>query len=49
MLGIALTAIYAFGVIMRRHEPCLSRLGRDSILAILIFALGIAGLFVIPH
>jgi cation:H+ antiporter len=48
VLGIALTAIYAFGVIMR-HESCLARLGRDSILAILIFAIGIAGLFVIPH
>jgi cation:H+ antiporter len=48
VLGIALTAIYAFGVIMR-YQPCLARLGRDSILAIVIFAIGIAGLFVIPH
>ena len=37
VLGIALTAIYAFGVIMR-HEPCVARLGRDSILAIVVFA-----------
>jgi len=48
VLGIALTAVYAFGVIMR-HERCLARLGRDSILALVIFAFGIAGLFVIPH
>jgi cation:H+ antiporter len=47
-LGIALTAIYAFGVILRR-EPCVARLGRDSMLAVLVFGLGIAGLFVIPH
>jgi len=48
VLGIALTAVYAFGVIMR-HEPCVLRLGRDSLLAIVIFTLGIAGLFVIPR
>jgi cation:H+ antiporter len=47
-LGIALTSIYAFGVIMR-HEKCVLRLGRDSILALIVFGLGIAGLFVIPH
>jgi cation:H+ antiporter len=47
-LGIALTAIYAFGVILRR-EKCAARLGRDSMLAVAVFALGIAGLFVIPH
>ena len=47
-LGIALTVIYAFGVIMR-HENCVLRLGRDSILALVVFGLGIAGLFVIPH
>jgi hypothetical protein len=32
-----------------RHEACVARLGRDSLLAVVIFALGIAGLFVIPH
>ena len=48
VLGIELTVVYAFGVIVR-HRSCLLRLGRDSILAVLIFALGIAGLFVIPH
>jgi cation:H+ antiporter len=47
-LGIALTAIYAFGVILRR-EGCAIRLGRDSMLALLVFAIGIAGLFVIPR
>jgi len=47
-LGIALTVIYAFGVIMR-DENCVLRLGRDSILALVVFGLGIAGLFVIPH
>lgn len=47
-LGIAVTAIYAFGVILRR-ETCALRLGRDSMIAVVIFGLGIAGLFVIPH
>ena len=47
-LGIALTAIYAFGVILRR-EACVARLGRDSVLALVVFGLGIAGLFVVPH
>jgi len=48
VLGIALTVIYAFGVIMR-HERCVAWLGRDSILAVVVFGLGVAGLFVIPH
>jgi len=47
-LGVALTVVYAWGVIMR-HEGCLIRLGRDSLIAIAVFGLGIAGLFVIPH
>ncbi len=47
-LGIGLTVVYAFGVIMR-HEGCVARLGRDSLIAIAVFGLGIAGLFVIPH
>jgi cation:H+ antiporter len=47
-LGVALTAVYAFGVIMR-HENCVVRLGRDSLIAVVVFGLGIAGLFVIPH
>lgn len=48
VLGIALTAIYAFGVIVRR-ERCRLRLGRDSILALVVFLIGVGGLFVIPH
>jgi cation:H+ antiporter len=47
-LGVALTAIYAMGVIIRPLR-CHARLGPDSILAIVVFAVGIAGLFVIPH
>ncbi len=46
VLGIALTVIYAFGVIIRREE-CVARLGRDSIVALIIFGLGIAGLVVV--
>lgn len=46
VLGIALTAIYAWGVIMR-HERCVARLGRDSMIAVAIFGLGIAGLVVV--
>ena len=45
-LGVALTAIYGFGVISR-PEHCRWRLGPDSIFALLLFALGIAGLFFI--
>ena len=47
-LGIFLTAIFAFGVIVRpqrRHW----RLGLDSLFAVVVFALGIAGLYVLPH
>lgn len=43
VLGIALTVVYAWGVIMR-HEGCVLRLGRDSLLALAVFGLGIAGL-----
>jgi cation:H+ antiporter len=46
VVGIALTVIYAYGVILR-HERAYARLGRDSILAVLIFGLGIAGLVVV--
>jgi cation:H+ antiporter len=47
-LGVALTAVYGFGVIarpMRTH----ARLGPDSLLALALFGVGIAGLFVVPH
>src|SRR5581483_2816575 len=46
-LGVALTAIYATGVIGRPYR-CFARLGPDSIVAIVVFALGIAGLVVLP-
>ena len=46
-LGMALTAIYGFGVIGRpKHTH--ARLGPDSLLALALFGLGIAGLFFIP-
>jgi cation:H+ antiporter len=46
-LGVALTAIYGFGVISRPMHTRF-RLGPDSILALLLFGLGIAGLFFLP-
>jgi cation:H+ antiporter len=45
-LGIALTAIYGFGVVGRPRR-CRARLGPDSWLALVVFALGIGGLFVV--
>jgi cation:H+ antiporter len=47
-LGVALTAVYAMGVVGRPYR-CILRLGPDSILALIVFGLGIAGLFVLPH
>jgi cation:H+ antiporter len=47
-LGIALTAVYAIGVIARPMR-CRLRLGPDSWLALVLFALGVAGLFVLPR
>jgi len=41
-LGLALTAVYVGGVIVRPTRP--NRLGPDSILAILIYVVGIVGL-----
>jgi cation:H+ antiporter len=46
-LGVALTAIYGFGVISRPMH-CRWRMGPDSILALALFGLGIAGLFFVP-
>jgi cation:H+ antiporter len=43
-LGIALTAVYGFGVISRPMHTRF-RLGPDSLLALGLFSLGIAGLF----
>jgi cation:H+ antiporter len=45
-LGVALTAIYGFGVISR-PDHCRARLGPDSLLALAVFAVGILGLFYI--
>lgn len=47
-LGIALTAIYAMGIIARPLR-CRARLGPDSLLAVVVFVLGIAGLVALPH
>jgi len=47
-LGVALTAVYAIGVV-GRPERCHARLGPDSILCIAVFGLGVAGMFVLPH
>jgi cation:H+ antiporter len=45
-VGISLTVIYCWGVI-RRREDTVWRLGRDSLLALVVFGLGIAGLVVV--
>jgi cation:H+ antiporter len=46
-LGMALTAIYGFGVISRPAHTRF-RVGPDSLLALALFSLGIAGLFFVP-
>jgi cation:H+ antiporter len=46
-LGVALTAVYGFGVISRPMHTH-ARLGPDSILALALFGLGITGLFFVP-
>jgi cation:H+ antiporter len=45
-LGVGLTAIYAIGVIAR-PQRCRFRLGPDSLLALVVFGLGVAGLVVV--
>ena len=45
-VGIALSVIYCWGVI-RRREDTVWRLGRDSVLALVVFGLGVAGLVVV--
>jgi cation:H+ antiporter len=45
-VGIALTVVYCWGVI-RRREGVTFRLGHDSLIAIAVFGLGIAGLVVV--
>lgn len=47
-LGVTLTAVYGFGVISRPLHTH-ARLGPDSILALAVFSLGIAGLFFVPR
>jgi cation:H+ antiporter len=47
-LGVALTAIYAMGIIVRRQR-CFLRLGADSWVAIVVFGLGIAGLTALAY
>ncbi len=47
-VGVALTAVFSIGVIVRPDRTHW-RLGADSLLAIAVFVLGIAGLFVLPH
>ena len=46
-LGVALTTIYVTGVVVRAERP--ARLGPDSILAIVVFAVGILGLIRLSH
>jgi cation:H+ antiporter len=46
-LGIVLTVIYVIGVIVR-PKRCLLRLGVDSILVVIVFALGVVGLTALP-
>jgi cation:H+ antiporter len=47
-LGIVLTVVYAFGVVVR-SERCRLRLGADSFVVLGLFALGLAGLYAIAH
>jgi cation:H+ antiporter len=46
-VGVMLTAIYAIGIVGRPYRG-FGRLGPDSLLAIVLFGLGIAGLFLLP-
>jgi cation:H+ antiporter len=47
-LGVALTAVYSIGIVARPRR-CRAHLGPDSMLALVVFALGVAGMFVLPH
>jgi cation:H+ antiporter len=47
-LGVALTAVYAIGVVARPGRARL-RIGPDSMVAVVLFGLGIGGLFALPH
>jgi cation:H+ antiporter len=48
-LGVSLTAIYSMGVIIRPLRTVVARLGPDSVLAAVVFGIGIAGLFFVAH
>jgi cation:H+ antiporter len=47
-VGVMLTAIYAIGIVGRPYRG-FGRVGPDSLLAIVLFGLGIGGLFLLPH
>jgi cation:H+ antiporter len=47
-LGVVLTGIYIVGVILRPQRT-FWRFGPDSVAAIVIYALGIAGLVLVSH
>lgn len=47
-LGVGLTAIYAVGIVARPRRAR-AYLGPDSILALIMFALGVAGLLALPR
>ena len=47
-LAIVLTIVYAFGVIVR-PQRCYVRLGIDSVIVVVAFGLGIAGLIAVSH
>jgi cation:H+ antiporter len=47
-LGVALAAIYAIGIVGRPYR-CVARLGPDSAIAVVVFGIGIAGMFGLPH
>jgi cation:H+ antiporter len=46
-VGVMLTAIYAIGVVARPYKG-FGRVGPDSLVAIVLFGLGIGGLFLLP-
>jgi cation:H+ antiporter len=47
-LGVMLTALFAISAVARPSR-CIGRLGPDSLVALILFAVGIAGLLVLPH
>lgn len=47
-LAIVLTLIYAAGLLFRPQRR-IARMGADSLAVIVVYALGVAGLFAIAH